>query len=104
MRAEINGCVLFLLIILSCCGTKQQEIPARLGETPVGGESKISGIVLINAGERNRCELGELIQRISKCNPKVVGINFLFIGNKDVYCDSTLRTSMIDSDKVVLIE
>lgn len=104
MRVEIKDFVFLLLVIMSCCATKPQEIPAEHKDTSIGTETKIKEIVLVNAGESDRCQMGELVQRISKCNPKVIGINFLFIGEKDVNCDSTLRGSIIDSDKVVLVE
>jgi len=103
MRVEIKNFV-FLFVIMSCCATKPQEISAEHNDTSIAIETKINEIVLVNAGESNRCQMGELVSRISKCNPKVIGINFLFIGEKDANCDSTLRASIIDSDKVVLVE
>ena len=105
IKVGIKDFVFLLLGIMSCCATKPQEIPAaEQHETSVAVETKIKEIVLVNAGESDRCQMGELVHRISKCNPKVIGINFLFIGEKDATCDSTLRTSIVNSDKVVLIE
>jgi len=102
-RIGIKDFVFLLLGIMFCCATKPQEIPTEHQDTLKGTETKIKEIVLVNAGESDRCQMGELVNRISKCNPKVVGINFLFIGD-NVGCDSTLQASIIDSDKVVLIE
>ncbi len=87
----------FLLTILWCCGTKTQQSTNDL-------RTKVKDIVLINAETIDRCQMGELITSLSKCNPKVIGINFLFVGVKDKKCDSTLRQSITESEKVVLVE
>lgn len=104
IKIGIKDFVFLLLGVMSCCATKPQEISAENQEALVGIETRVKEIVLVNAGERDRCKMGKLIQEISKCNPKVIGINFLFIGEKDAICDSALRTSIVNSDKVVLIE
>lgn len=105
MRAEIKNLVVVpSLIILSCCSTKPKEIPSEQNYISPLQKTKSSQIVLVNAGESNRCQIGELVQEISKCNPKAIGINFLFLGEKDSHCDSVLRASIINSDKVVLVE
>jgi len=91
------GRLIFFLILISGCGMKQQE---RLKT----GDQTIKEIILVNGGTSDRCQMGELVQSISKCKPKVIGVNFLFVGEKGGKCDSILQQAIIDSEKVVLAE
>jgi len=45
-------------------------------------DAKVEQIVLINAGEIDRCEMGELIQSISKCDPKGYRYQSLICGGE----------------------
>ena len=92
-----NWIILFVLV--SCCGTKAQEERRKVNHF-----DRLKEIVLINAPNINRCEMGQLVQSISLCNPKVIGLNFLFVNEKEHECDSILRQSIITSDKIILVE
>ena len=53
------------VLILSSCRTK--SIHGTI-------DTYVNEIVLVNAGTIDRCKMGELINAISKCNPKVANI------------------------------
>ncbi|MBX2965988.1 MAG: CHASE2 domain-containing protein [Cyclobacteriaceae bacterium] len=102
MRLSIKELVFGLLIVCSFCKTKSQDVSQKI--TFQHQKTKIKELVLVNARDANRCEMGSIIQLISSCNPKVIGVNFLFIGDKNAYCDSILLESIKKADNVMLIE
>lgn len=94
MINRVIGSVVFLFIFLTC-DTKSQHKNV--------GQSK--GIVLINAPFADRCQMGRLVDLVSKQNPKAIGINFLYIGSHgENFCDSLFEHSMRQSGKVILVE
>jgi CHASE2 domain-containing sensor protein len=101
---RIKNFVYFTLSILPCCATKPPETKTELSDVSVHTETKVEQVVLVNAEGTSRCQMGDLILSISKCNPKTIAINYLFEEERDVKCDSILQSSMIDSDKVILLE
>ncbi len=83
-----------LLGLTTTCGTPSKEN---------GSGSSTNDVVLINStGER--CEIGRLISSLMKCNPKVIGVNFLYEGKKGIACDTLLRSAIKKSGKVILVE
>jgi CHASE2 domain-containing sensor protein len=86
--------ILLLLLTTSACGTKSHQTTEA---------TKLSEIILVNAGGQ-RCEVGEMINLISKHEPKAIGVNFLYIEEKHNNCDSILERAIIESGKVILIE
>lgn len=92
----LNHTLIGVLILLTGCTTKVQERKK--------GDSKVQEIVIVNVGRIDRCEIGALINAISKCNPKVIGINLLFTEERNRRCDSILQKSIHDSGKIVLVE
>ncbi|UYN87578.1 MAG: CHASE2 domain-containing protein [Cyclobacteriaceae bacterium] len=96
MNKGLFKTILLLTTIISC-ETKSQQ-------TKISPESRTNEIVLINADPKDRCEMGQLIESLSECNPRVIGINFIFPGQKEIGCDSKFQQAIINSGKVVLIE
>jgi len=88
---------ILLFITIISCETKSQQ-------TEIPPESRTNEIVLINADPKDRCEMGQIIESLSECNPRVIGINFIFPGQKEIGCDSKFQQAIINSGKVVLIE
>ena len=88
---------ILLFITIISCETKSQQ-------TKIPPESRTNEIVLINADPKDRCEMGQIIESLSECNPRVIGINFIFPGQKEIGCDSKFQQAIINSGKVVLIE
>lgn len=100
MQSSIKSRAVFFLISL-CCFTTCKEAQRETGKNRA---TRVDKIVLVNVPLVDRCEMGELIRSISSCNPKVIGLNFLFVEEKDNKCDSVLRQSIAESDKIVLME
>ncbi len=70
---------------------------------PSDVETKISNdIVLINAADRGRKEIAELVSKINSENPAVLGIDFLFEGPKNFHDDSLLKNALSRCKKVVV--
>lgn len=66
-------------------------------------EAKISNdIVLINAADRGRGEIANLINKINREKPAVVGIDFLFEGPKNPFDDSLLKAAFNTTSKIVI--
>lgn len=93
MNSKTYLAFILLTVTLSAFGQKELQ----------NHDTKLADIVLVNATGQ-RCEVAEIINLISKDHPKVIGINFLFIEEKDIKCDSNLLQAIDKSDKVVLIE
>jgi CHASE2 domain-containing sensor protein len=109
MTFKINGNktrnYLLLIAIVSACGTRQQEIKVETDiKAKVETDTKVNELVLVNAGVIDRCQMSQLVRSISECNPKIIGVNFLFTEEKDEKCDSSLRQAIVDSDRVILAE
>lgn len=64
----------------------------------------LSEIVLVNGAPYDRCQIGQVVEAIARCKPKVIGIDFLFIEPGDPKCDSALMEGITNSRKVVLAE
>lgn len=96
MNKGLFKTILLLTTIISC-ETKSQQ-------TKISPESRTNEIVLINADPKDRCEMGQIIESLSECNPRVIGINFIFPEQKEIGCDSKFQQAVINSGKVVLIE
>ncbi len=76
------------------CGTKSKNDI---------GDSRLNEIILIKTtGER--CAVGQLINSLAKCSPKLIGVNYLYVGKKGNNCDTLLWTAIEQSKKVILIE
>lgn len=86
-----------LFTIISCCSTKPIETEKKV-------LTEVKEVVLVNVSKVDRCQIGQLINLISECSPKIIGINLMFVEEKEKFCDSVLSKSIVDSDKVVLIE
>jgi hypothetical protein len=95
IMARKMTCLIFFVIISSCGMRHHGKLRTK---------DIINEIVLINGGNYDRCKMGELITSISNCHPKVIGLDFLFIGRKVGKCDSILELAIRDSEKVVLSE
>lgn len=66
-------------------------------------ESKISNdIVLINAADRGRGEIANLINKINQEKPAVVGVDFLFEGPKNAFDDSLLKAAFDNTPNIVI--
>src|SRR5690554_2320982 len=83
---------------LGKCQTVSQPVDSNVKDTLV------DNIVLINGGILDRCQIRSLLNSLSRCNPKVIGINFIFHNDNESPCDSVLEQSMKILDKVVLVE
>jgi CHASE2 domain-containing sensor protein len=96
---------IFLLLLILACGTKPREESLSMKED-IGSKNEAfsSEIILINAPDIDRCDIADLIQSLTKCGPKAIGINFLFIERKEGKCDSLLKKAISDSDRVILTE
>jgi CHASE2 domain-containing sensor protein len=81
-------------MMLFACGTNHSQI---------GTDPKMNDIILVNAGGE-RCEVAEIISIISKDKPKAIGVNFLYIEERDHKCDSALGKVIGQSGKVILID
>jgi CHASE2 domain-containing sensor protein len=102
-----NNIYIFIIgfTVLIGCITRPHETKATSENVKDDNlQTEIDDIVLVNAGESTRCQLGELISSISQCKPKSIGLNLLLPEERDHVCDSILRQSIITSDKVILVE
>jgi len=104
MKVLTMNVVFLFAIIMPCCVTKSHEGKAENNYPLPTRNSNVGDIILVNAKGVDRCGVGELIQSISKCQPKAIGINYLFVEEKEPICDSTLRAAIINADNVVLVE
>ena len=97
--------IVLLILALSSCGVRQAEDEKKSDSIQKeNAKTKLDEIVLVNIDQSNRCEIGNLISFLSSCNPKAIGVNLLFSSEREYKCDSALRQSIIDSDKVILVE
>ena len=58
-------------------------------------------IILVNIGESDRCGIADMIQKISSQDPKVIGLDIFFKGQKDAYCDSLLLASLQSTSNII---
>jgi hypothetical protein len=89
--------IILLLTIIIGCKTQSQQ-------TKISPESRTSEIVLINADPKDRCEMGQIIESLSECDPRIIGINFIFSEQREIGCDFKFQQAIVNSGKVVLIE
>ena len=61
--------ILFILVLLLQCGKKK----AQVQEVALGSNTD-NEIVLINIGDGDRSEIADLLLKIGKCDPLVIGI------------------------------
>lgn len=91
----IKGTTFLLLIfgLTITCGTKSKK----------GEDTRLNEIILIKTtGER--CAVGQIINSLMKCDPKLIGVNYLYVGKTGNNCDTVLRTAIEQSKKVILME
>jgi CHASE2 domain-containing sensor protein len=62
-----------------------------------------NGIILVNTGRAGRVEISEALDRLAKCRPKVVGINFVFSDRQKSSSDLRLAKSIKASGNIVLV-
>jgi CHASE2 domain-containing sensor protein len=87
--------ILLLFGLITSCGQPQSDQE----------RSKIaidSTIILINYKSVDRATIAKGIATINKCNPKVIGINAVFLGLKDPKKDSMLSLSFSERRNIVL--
>jgi CHASE2 domain-containing sensor protein len=87
-------------IVLLVIGCKRNVINKVYESAPV--DKKM--IVLVNVPRVNRCEISRLVDVISACDPKIIGINFTFRNDTNPKCDSSLQNSISISNKVILTD
>lgn len=63
-----------------------------------------SQILLVNGKNASRCELAKVFNLLAGCHPAVIGVNFVFKGKKNRFCDSLLVSSVASSNPVLLTE
>lgn len=70
----------------------------------INEEMADTNIVIVNVGEKNRAEIGMLINRISACEPKAIGVDVIFKQPKNdaPVVDTILSEAIKQSGKVVL--
>jgi hypothetical protein len=59
-------------------------------------------IIIISDPTTTRGELGLLIDKISKCNPKVIGLNAVFLESRDILGDTALANALKRAKNVIL--
>lgn len=92
-----KNCSLILIVILmSACGATEKKDIAKTPEVN-------SRIAIVDIGEATRGDYALLIDKISKCSPRIIGVNSLFIGRKESRVDSLLAKIIRDSGKVILL-
>lgn len=64
---------------------------------------KLKNIKIINIDGYDREVIADLIMDITKCNPRVVGINALFEGTNEVKTDTKLANAIQKAGNVVLV-
>lgn len=82
------------IFLLAGCAQKR-EISIPLEHNPV---------VLINSAQLDRCDLANLINNLSNAQVSVIGINLLFVDDKDAHCDSLLIANIRLAGNVILTE
>lgn len=60
-------------------------------------------IILVNAGHANRTEVSELLNKLTLCNPKIVGMNLVFEGRRDLLSDTLLANSIKKAGNVIMV-
>jgi CHASE2 domain-containing sensor protein len=70
----------------------------------INEEKADTNIVIVNVGEKNRAEIGMLINRITDCNPKAIGVDVIFKQPKteSPVVDTILSEAIKRSGKVIL--
>ncbi|WP_276374336.1 CHASE2 domain-containing protein [Chryseolinea sp. H1M3-3] len=91
------------VVIASGCG-KSQRLSEKSQINPGSSIVYADEIALINVGKLDRCGIGELVATLSRCKPKVIGINLMLRNENNFMCDSILTQSMIEADNVILSE
>ena len=64
-------------------------------------EKMDSNIVIINNGYLDREGIAYLVEKVNTMNPKVIGLDILFEGEKDAHKDSILRSVLERTDNIV---
>ncbi|MFZ4521052.1 MAG: CHASE2 domain-containing protein [Bacteroidales bacterium] len=59
-------------------------------------------IRIVDVGTLDRGQIGELINKINRFNPKVIGVDIQFTGSKDPHKDSILSEAIQNSKHIVL--
>ena len=83
-------CLILVLVILTGCRSQP--------ELAIDTE-----IILVNAGQADRNEIASAINRLARCQPKVVGINFVFEDKKETSSDLHLAESIKEAGNIVLV-
>lgn len=83
------GILISIAVAFTCC-TRQPELAMN------------DDIILVNAGHKDRKELSLAIDRLARCNPTIVGINFLFRGRQQMSDDTLLANSIKRAGNIVL--
>jgi CHASE2 domain-containing sensor protein len=67
------------------------------------GELNDNRIVIVNTGQLDRAELGFLIEKINSYNPKVIGLDIYFEGEREPDKDSILREAFKKTKNLVAV-
>ena len=67
------------------------------------GELNDKRIVIVNTGQLDRAELGFLIEKVNSYNPKVIGLDIYFEGEKEPDKDSILREAFKKTKNLVAV-
>jgi CHASE2 domain-containing sensor protein len=66
-------------------------------------DKRTEEIILINSSGQ-KCEVGQVINDLEKCNPTIIGLNELLTKDEDNSCDKLLLESIEKSGKIILVE
>ncbi len=97
MRDYKKMLTILTLALLLACGQRGQET-----STGTTTDDIDTTIVLVNYKSADRITIAKGIQNINKCNPKIIGINALFIESREAKGDSLLAQAIREKKNVIL--
>lgn len=91
----LAACVAIAILLICCEPAPKQTVPTTTTKRPT------DLFAIFNAGPLDRAQSAVAINKISQCNPKVIGISIMFEGRKTGAGDLALANAVASAGNVV---